>query len=201
MKTMKVKLEVVHYIPGRARIKIISGFDPFVFFVVVEAGLREIEEIKKAELNPYACSVTVYFRKDVDVSLILEELKRILLNVTNDPAFPQQLEEIKEALTYADGGSMNVFVHDKILTVTRNLDDAVRRVTGNTMDMKTAVSASSFSAGLATLLFAPALPTPTWLVLVIFGFTSFNVFKDRPVHRVAPGDRLAPEGLDNKPAG
>ena len=178
MKKMKVRLKVVHFIPGRARIKIDSGFDPKFFFVVVEAGLREIKEIKKAELNPYSQSVTVHFKESLDVDVILEELKKILMGITNHSEFPQRLEDIKDALTYSNNESMDVSVRDKILMVSRNLDHAVKRITGNTVDMKTALPVSSFATGIAALVFAPALATPAWLVLLTFGITSFNLIKN-----------------------
>ena len=178
MKKMKVRLKVVHFIPGRARVKIDSGFDPKFFFIVVEAGLREIKEIKQAELNPYSQSITVHFKESLDVDVILEELKRILTGISNHPEFPQRLEDIKDALTYSDNGSMNVSVRDKILMVSRNLDHAVKRISGNTVDMKTALPVTSFATGIATLVFAPALATPAWLVLLTFGITSFNLIKN-----------------------
>jgi hypothetical protein len=196
MKTIKIKLEVVHSIKGRARIKIASGFEPSVFFVVLEAGLHEIEEIKKAELSPYAQSVTIYFKADVGLDVILEKLERILADITNDPAFSQRLEEIQDALAFAGRGSMNVFVRDKILMVTRDLDHAVKRITGNAVDLKTMLPVTSLSAGLATLLLAPGLPTPTWLVLMIFGVTSFNMFKSPDSNTRAPVERPAPPGIE-----
>ena len=178
MKKMKVRLKVVHFIPGRARIKIDSGFDPRFFFVVVEAGLREIKEIKRAELNPYSQSITVHFKENIHVDMVLEELKQVLMGITNHPEFPQRLEDIKDALTYSDNGSMDVSVRDKILMVSRNLDHAVKRITGNTVDMKTALPVSSFATGIAALVFAPAWATPAWLVLLTFGITSFNLIKN-----------------------
>ena len=196
MKTIKIKLEVVHSIKGRARIKIVSGFEPSVFFVVLEAGLQEIEEIKKAELNPRAQSITIYFKEAVGLNVILEKLERILADITNDPAFSQRLEEIKDALAYAGRGSMNVFVRDKILMVSHDLDHAVKRITGNAIDLKTVLPVTSLSAGMAVLLLAPGLPTPTWLVLMIFGFTSFNMFKPPDSSAAAPVERPVPPSSD-----
>ncbi len=144
----------------------------------MDAGLREIKEIKKAELNPYSQSITVHFKESIDVDIILEELKQVLTGITNHPEFSQRLEDIKDALTYSDNGSMDVSVRDKILMVSRNLDHAVKRITGNTVDMKTALPVSSFATGIATLVFAPAWATPAWLVLLTFGITSFNLIKN-----------------------
>ncbi len=193
MKKVKVRLKVVHFIPGRARIKIDSGFDPRFFFVVVEAGLCEIKEIKKADVNPYSQSITVHFKEDIDVDIILEKLKRILMGITNDPEFSQRLEDIKDALAYADKGGMDVLVRDKILMVSRNLDHAAKRITGNTVDMKTAVPVSSFATGIATLIFAPAWATPAWLVLLTFGITSFNLLKNDYRNTTAPVNLSHPE--------
>lgn len=72
---------------------------------------------------------------------------------------------------------MNVVVRDKILTVSENLDRAVKHMSGNTVDMRTAVPVSSFATGIAFLVLAPALATPAWLVLLTFGVTSFHLLK------------------------
>lgn len=181
MKNMKIKLKVIHFIAGRARIKVDSGFDPKVFFYVLEAGLREIREIKKADLNPYSQSITVFFRNDVDIGVILKELRRVLKDIANDPEFADRMEDIKDALTYGDKAGMNVVVRDKILSVSHNLDQAVRHMSGNTLDMRTAVPVTSVATGVAALVLAPAWATPAWLVLLTFGITSFHLLKhDHP---------------------
>ena len=87
---MKVRLKVAHFIPGRARIKVESPFDPKVFFFVLEAGLSAIKEIKKSEINPYSKSFTVYFKKDLDAEAVLASLRGILKDITDDPAFPER---------------------------------------------------------------------------------------------------------------
>ncbi len=177
MKNTKIKLRVIHFISGRARIKVQSEFDPKAFFYVLEAGLREIREIKKADLNPYSQSITVFFRNDIDVETILKELQRVLTDIANDPEFPDRMEEIKDALAYGDKSGMNVVVRDKILNVSNNLDQAVRHMSGNTMDMRTALPVTSVASGIAALVFAPAWATPAWLVLLTFGLTSFHLLK------------------------
>jgi len=196
MKIVKIKLEVVHSIRGRARIKIVTGLAPDVFFVVLEAGLNEIEAIKKAELNPYAESITIHHKKDVGLSSILERLEHVLLDITSQPSFAERLAEIEDALAYAGRERVNVFVRDKILMVSRDLDHAVKRITGNAIDMKTALPVTSLTAGLATLLLAPGLGSPAWLVLIVFGFTSFNMFKTPERDTGTPIERLDPASLD-----
>ena len=187
---MKVKLKVIHFISGRARIKIDSGFDPKVFFFVLEAGLREIREIKKASLNPYSQSITVFFKQDIDVEIILKEMRRVLTNITNDPEFSDRMEDIKDALCYGDKAGMDVVVRDKILTVSQNLDQAVKNMSGNTVDMRTAVPVSSVATGIAALLLAPGWATPAWLVLLTFGITSFHLLKHDHGERDATLDPL-----------
>jgi|GEM_PF-1033153 len=177
MKNVKVTLRVVHSIPGRARVKITSGLDPKIFFLVLEAGLREMPTVKKAELNPYSQSATLFFKKDLDVAEVLEEMEQFLTDITDDPAFPRRLEDIKEILEFGDKETMHVSVRNHILTVSHSLDRTVKRMTGNTMDMRTAVPITSFASGVGFLLLAPGLPTPTWLVLVTFGITSFHLLK------------------------
>jgi hypothetical protein len=190
MENMKIKLKVVHFISGRARIKVDSGFDPKVFFYVLEAGIREIREIKKANLNPYSQSITVFFRNDIDVEIILKELRRVLTDIAKDPEFPDRMEDIKDALTYGDKAGMNVVVHDKILSVSNNLDRAVRHMSGNTVDMRTAVPVTSVATGVVALVLAPAWATPAWLVLLTFGITSFHLLKHDHGERDATLDPL-----------
>jgi hypothetical protein len=171
---MCIQLEVVHHIRGRARLGVESPFEPKVFFVVIEAALREIEELRRFDLNPLAKSVTLYYKEDIELSGIVEKCRMVLLDIVNDPSFAKRFEEIEEALTYADRQSINVAVRDHILTVTNNLDHMVKAVTGHVVDIKTLLSVTSFSAGLATLALAPGLPTPAWLVLLTFGLTAFQ---------------------------
>lgn len=181
MKNIKVKMKVVHSIPGRARVIITSGFDSKVFFPVLEAGLAEVQAIKKAELNPFSQSATLFFRKTAKVDEVLKELEQVLSDITDDPEFPQRLEDIKDILEYGHRRTMNVSVRNHILSVSHGLDRTVKRMTGNTMDMRTAVPITSFASGLGLLLLAPGLPTPTWLVLVTFGITSFHLLKHEHV--------------------
>ncbi|OQY51293.1 MAG: hypothetical protein B6240_00065 [Desulfobacteraceae bacterium 4572_87] len=193
MKNIKIKLKVIHLIAGRARIKIDSGFDPKVFFYVLEAGLREIREIKKADLNPYSQSITVFFRNDVDIEVILKEMRRFLEDMADDPEFPDRMEDIKDALAHGDKAGMNVVVRDKILNVSNNLDQAVRHMSGNTVDMRTAVPISSVATGIAALVLAPTWATPAWLVLLTFGITSFHLLKHDHGQTTAPVDPSLPE--------
>ena len=199
MNNIKIKLKVIHFIAGRARIKVDSGFDPKVFFYVLEAGLREIREIKKADLNPYSQSITVFFRNDIDVEIILKELRRVLTDIANDPAFSDRMEEIKDALTYGDKSGMDVVVRDKILNVSNNLDLAVRHMSGNTVDMRTAVPVTSVATGIAALVLAPAWATPAWLVLLTFGITSFHLLKHDHGETAAPVDPLLSNAIGAEP--
>lgn len=196
---MKIKLKVIHFISGRARIKVDSEFDPKVFFYVLEAGLREIHEIKKANLNSYSQSITVFFKKDIDVEIILKELRRVLTDIINDIEFPDRMEDIKDALTYGDRAGMNVVVCDKILNVSHNLDRAVRHMSGNTLDMRTAVPVSSVATGIAALVLAPAWATPAWLVLLTFGITSFHLLKHDHRETDALVDPLRSKSIDSDP--
>ena len=193
MKNMKVKLKVIHFISGRARIKVDSGFDPKVFFHVLEAGLREIREIKKADLNPYSQSITVYFGKEVDIDVILKALMRILTDISNDPDFSKRMEDIQDALAYGHKANMDVVVRDKILRVSENLDQAVRHMSGNAVDMRTAVPVSSVATGIAALILAPGWATPAWLVLLTFGITSFHLLKHDHGQTTAPVAPSLPE--------
>lgn len=190
---MKIKLKVIHFISGRARIKVESGFDPKVFFYVLEAGLREIREIKKADLNPYSQSITVYFGKDVDIDVILKALMRILTDISNDPDFSKRMEDIQDALTYGHKANMDVVVRDRILRVSENLDQAVRHMSGNAVDMRTAVPVSSVATGIAALILAPGWATPAWLVLLTFGITSFHLLKHDHRQTTAPVNPSLPE--------
>ncbi len=171
---MQIKLEVVHLIEGRARIVIKSEIEPAVLFLVMEAALQEIREIRRAEFNPWAQSVTIYFKEN-DPYTIFDKMKEMLEGIARDPLFPQRLAQIEDAVEHGSRASVNVAARDHILSVSTTLDRAVKKMTGNALDLKTLVPVTSFTAGIMTLALAPGLPTPTWLVLVIFGFTGFHL--------------------------
>ena len=192
---MKIKLEVVHSIRGRTRVKIHSGYEPVVFFIIIEATLNEIGEIKKAELNPFAQSVTLHYQKDKSLDLILEKVKNVLFDITNEPSFLEQMTRIEESLRYANAANLQVKVRNKILTITNTMNNAVKRISRNNIDLKTALPMSAFTAGITTLALAPSLPTPTWLVLLIFSFPSFGQTQSKG----ANSQVLSPAEFQNLP--
>ncbi|MBF0120721.1 MAG: hypothetical protein HQK79_17980 [Desulfobacterales bacterium] len=167
---MNIKLEVVHKMSGRVRVKIKSHLEPSIFFMIIESVLPEIKKIKRAELNRYAQSITIYFKQNDNLDEILEELKTLITMAISDPILKERLEEIK----YEKLNTGNVILRDKILTINNGLNDTVKNFTGNITDMKMTITTGSFLAGLGMLVLAPEFATPAWLVLLIFSTTSFN---------------------------
>jgi hypothetical protein len=201
---MQIKLQLVHFIHGRARIVIKSGIEPKVLSLVMEAAFQQIKEIRRAEFNPWAQSVTIYFVRE-DPYAILDRIKAVLEDIVRNPLFPQQLAQIEDAIADGNQDHLSVAVRNHILSVSTSLDRAVKDMTGNAIDLKTLVPVTSFAAGLMTLAMAPGLPTPTWLVLIIFGFTGFHLGQNpfgaiawQPENHEAAGE-LVPETHIAKP--
>ena len=179
---MKIEIEVVHQIKGRARIKVKSPFEPSTFLMVIGAVLKEIEDVKRFELNQLAMSVTIYFKSHIDLNAILAKLNDILLEVTADPSFNECMSELQDTSRYAHLDDACVTVRGKILELSHPTDGNARNVPGTgagITSMKTIVPAAALTAGVATLALAPALATPAWLVLLAFSFTSYNQLNGR----------------------
>ncbi len=170
---MRIKLEVVHEIKGRARIKVESAFEPEVMLALIDAVLHRIEAVRKAEFNSYARSVTIHFKEQTGFGIILRELEDMLLRITGDEAFRDLIEELRDSLKYSPG-SAKVVVTDKTLSVNSGADGGVPEITGTGLTPKGAVPGAALAVGITLLALAPGVPPPAWLILFAFSFTSFH---------------------------
>ncbi|MBF0554048.1 MAG: hypothetical protein HQK96_05745 [Nitrospirae bacterium] len=180
------KLKPAHHIGGRQRLKVETNMDMRVFFIFLSAAIKRVKEIKKAQFNRFAASITLYFDDGGrDTGNLITRLTEQMDFIMSLPNFAGTYEEILDALCFGDSGDIEITIGGDEIAV-----NYVYGVYGQTIKTfsrsgvfrkDTIVSATTLSAGLLTLLMAPALPTPAWLVLLFFGYSSLKQYESAKV--------------------
>ncbi|MBF0457882.1 MAG: hypothetical protein HQK99_08310 [Nitrospirae bacterium] len=177
------ELKAAHYIRGRLRLKVETCMDIRVFFVFLRAAIKSVKEIRKAQLNRFAASVTLYFDDSGSVmdDLItkLGDQMDFIISLSN---FTGTYEEILNAARFGEGDDIEIIIKDGKISINYLYGQATKETSGSTVFKKdTVFSATTISASLLTLLLAPGLPTPAWLVLLIFGYSSLKQYESNKV--------------------
>ncbi|MEO5360959.1 MAG: hypothetical protein H7843_11025 [Nitrospirota bacterium] len=173
-------LKAAHYIRGRLRLKVETDMDMRVFFIFLGAAIKRVNKIKKAQLNRFAASVTLYFDDSGDKtneSLIGKLGSEIdfIMSLSN---FANAYDEIFNALCFDGADELEINIEGNSISVAYPAQQVVKSFLASKPFAKdTVLPASVISAGLFTLLLAPALPTPAWLVLMIFGYSSLKQYE------------------------
>jgi hypothetical protein len=173
---MQIKIEIVHYIKGRMRIIIHAPLDTRVLFMIIETILHEIEEIKRADLNNHTNSVTIIFLDKGGARPLVQKLRDILYKVLKADSFKERYKELKTALNYYERNKIKIRILEDY-EIGIGYDDSkkiIRKGASMPLTESSAFSATTFSVGLGTLLLLPSLPTPAWLVILIFGYTTYK---------------------------
>ncbi|MEO5357235.1 MAG: hypothetical protein H7844_08050 [Nitrospirae bacterium YQR-1] len=194
--TAEFELVTAHYIRGRLRLRIKTDMDMRVFFIFLNAALKRVKEIKKAALNQYASSVTLFFDDNVsDVDNLISKLSNQIVFIMSLPNFTNTYYEILNALCFGESDGIEVIIKDDKIA-TNYLQKRGWDISTDVFKKDTMISKTTFSAGVLTLLLAPALPTPAWLVLLIFGYSSFKQYESTKVIEQLLVQYLSPEKQD-----
>ncbi|MBF0488197.1 MAG: hypothetical protein HQK98_08570 [Nitrospirae bacterium] len=177
------KLKAVHHIKGRLRIKVETDMDMRVFFIFLGAAIKRVKEIKTAQVSRYAGSVTLYFDDRVcDAGNLITRLSEQTDFIMSLPDFNATYEEILNALCCGGGDDMEITINGDGITVNYVYGQMIKTFSCSGVFRKdTVISTTTMSAGLLTLLLAPALPTPAWLVLLFFGYSSLKQYESTKV--------------------
>jgi hypothetical protein len=190
-------LKEAHYIRGRLRLKVETDMDMRVFFIFLSAAVKRVKEIRKAQLNRFAASVTLYFDDgEGGVDDLITKLGSQVDFIISRPNFTDTYGEILNALCFGEGGDMEITIEgDKKIAVRYLNGQTVKTFlgAGALFNKDTAISTTTLSAGLFALLLAPALPTPAWLVLLIFGYSSLKQYESTKVIEQLLLQSLKPE--------
>ncbi|KWT78270.1 hypothetical protein [Candidatus Magnetominusculus xianensis] len=175
-------LKAAHYIRGRLRLKVETDMDMRVFFIFLSAAIKRVNKIKKAQLNRFAASVTLYFddsgENDNARETLLVKLGSEIDFIMSLSNFANAYEEILNALCFDGADEMEINIEGNSISVAYPAQQVVKSFLASKPFAKdTVLPASVISAGLLTLLLAPALPTPAWLVLMIFGYSSLKQYE------------------------
>ena len=165
---MKISIEVLHRITGRARLRIESPYPQQAFFALVEVLLYMTEDVGNVETNLHARSVTIHLRKGANLEQVLETFRTMLFKVANDPTFDERLEAVSNAQEYPRRPSQEI---DRCVPGNGN---ALYNTVLGPQGFKRIAPLAGFTAGLSLLVLAPAMVPPAWLVLFAFSFTSWH---------------------------
>lgn len=87
------------------------------------------------------------------------------------------MEDFSDLLKCSAPGCLRLVLHgDKVAVERYSGLPGENGDNGALATVKKVLPPTALAAGLVTLAAAPALATPTWLVLLIFSFTSFHTF-------------------------
>ncbi|WP_420265204.1 hypothetical protein [Candidatus Magnetominusculus dajiuhuensis] len=177
------KLKAAHHIKGRLRLKVETDMDMRVFFVFFGAAIKRVKEIKTAQVSRYAASVTLYFDdRSCDAGNLITRLSEQMDFIMSLPNFTGTYEEILNALCRGESGAIEITINGDEITVNDVYGQMIKTFSRSGVFRKdTVISATTMSAGLFTLLLAPALPTPAWLVLLFFGYSSLKQYESAKV--------------------
>ncbi|MCG6552015.1 MAG: hypothetical protein L7F77_06785 [Candidatus Magnetominusculus sp. LBB02] len=177
------KIEVAHYVSGRLRLRVETAMDMRVFFIFLHSAIGRVQDIKKAQYSRFAASVTLYFdNRFIDKGVIMARLSEQIDFIMSLPNFSGAYEEILNALCCGESDDIEITIKDDEVTVNYVYGQIIKTFSRSGVFKKdTVISATTMSAGLFTLLLAPALPTPAWLVLLFFGYSSLKQYESTKV--------------------
>jgi hypothetical protein len=175
-------IRVVHAIPGRVRLKIISLRDNPELAREIRARLAGLQGIRRVEANPLTGSLLVLY--DPEEITSLESL--FTLSEALIPSLPGlDLGDIAQCLEHSgNGANSNSSLAGGFSTALGALNARVGNVTGG-IDLRLLLPLTLFALGIRGLLVASKVPVPTWYDLLWFSFGTYFML-NRPESRGAP---------------
>lgn len=172
---MKARAKVAHHVRGRIRIRVHGGKGDRKLLERIKQSLLSIDGVTDIEANPDTGSIVVRYHPGHHPDQFCQRIEQqgqtsgAFDLVPPDIGSAQQLYD--QAAKEADFLAAHSELARTVVEQMRNLDNAVKRATGNNLDLKVLVP-----LGLAiysALEFGAEISTPLWVTLGIFSFNSF----------------------------
>jgi hypothetical protein len=166
----RMRAKIVHNSARRLRLRIPALRNDGEFLKRIAEKGRNISGVKNVSFNPATGSVLIEFAEDAFAGLaeVVEALSSPELGLEIEP-----LSGLAEAVS--SGSSSELF--ESFSGLFRGADAMVRTASANKFDMKILLPLGATAAGLAS--FRKRMPTPLWITMLIFAFTSFAVLDQR----------------------
>lgn len=149
------KAQVVHHLPGRLRLKLPHAKGNYELLEEIKLTVSAAEGVTQVDVNPTTGSILIQYDQTEQ-----PELHKQLQRAEAQVAFALEIVRIS---SNGKNGSLESFV--------KQLRENIKRETGDAVDLKQFFPAS---IALYDLLFVKrSRPTPLWLTLLMFSFSSY----------------------------
>ena len=172
---MPANARIAHHVPGRVRIRVAGGKNNRKLLQEIKQALLAVPGIKGVEVHCLTGSLVIYHThtkpKQFRQSLSQQGDSSGLFHLTAAPDIGEAGEMYRQLQQEAEFLAAHSELASTLLNETKKLDNAIKRATGNELDLKVLVP-----LGLAiysALEFGAEVSTPLWVTLGIFAFNSF----------------------------
>jgi hypothetical protein len=170
---MATRAYVAHQMHGRVRLRIPAARHRPAKLHRIAEQVRSVHGVKSAEVNPTSGSLLIKYSEAVLGGL------GALLAALGAAGLPIELVGLASEEAGVVGLAGYSGVASAIGSLVQALDHQTKAATGNQFDLRVLLPLSAAGLGLAVMRETPAAPTPLWLTLIIFAFSSF-VMLNRP---------------------
>jgi Heavy metal associated domain 2 len=175
-------IQIVHYLPGRVRVKLPRLKGNASLAGEVERTLAALQGIHHVETSTTTGSVLVLYEPHLLASLDLEAVGSLMeLAHTLGLSFEDGDMDLLQHWVHAAGNSTGTRAEtptalgSNITAFFDNVNTGVTQVTGGWGELQTLVPLTLAFLGLRSLLFTENLPFPTWYDYLWFAFSTFVV--------------------------
>lgn len=175
-KMMGEEARVVHFTPGRLRVRMARLKDNPALAQQMQTLLADVDGVDDVKVNPLTGSLLLHYdpAQTESLNILLGAAERFgLLPSDFDKA---QLRTWLDAHHNGHQGTAPHPLRDEIIALFRTANRKVNQATGGTSDLSVLVPISFVLAGLLKLLFIKKTPTPAWYEFLWFGFNLFTIF-------------------------
>src|SRR5262245_34212998 len=173
-------IQIVHFLPGRVRVKLPRLKGNASLAGEVERTLTALQGIRHVETSTTTGSVLVLYEPHLLTSLDLETVGSLMelaeaLGLSFEDVDMDTLQHWLHVATNGTRAETPTALGNNIPAFFDNMNTSVTRVTGGWGELRTLVPLTLTFLGLRSLFLTENLPFPTWYDYVWFAFSSFMV--------------------------
>jgi hypothetical protein len=186
--SMSMHAYVCHHSRGRLRLRVPGARHDSGLLKRMAHAIRGVSGVRSAEFNPSTGSLLILYAEELlqNIGLLTEALAAAQL-----PLDIADLMELSERAGAVDEYSKAA---NAIGSLLRELELAVKTSTNNQFDLKVLLPIGTAVAAGLYVMSNSAAPTPVWLTLAMFTFTSFVALNQFEAERVtAPARQSSAE--------
>jgi hypothetical protein len=168
---MAEEFQIVHFIPGRIRMKIDQLKGDVLLAENIQQTLSALSGINEVKVNHITGSVLVLYDPGMTESIYS------ILDMAEALGFlPEGAENLKQQIcSYIAGDGSQISMTDGLKALFGHMNAQIANLTNRAVDLKALIPLSLFFLGLRSLIFTEQRPIPTWYDFFWFSFSTFFV--------------------------